>query len=191
MSPKTPTLFALAFLLTACGSTPPVHHYLLEAQAPTATALSTDLPRLGMGEITLPDYLNRPQITRRGTGGRLILSDSERWGEPLEDGFRRILAENLTRLLGDSKVALRPLPSGEEGVYRLTVDVNQFEAGPDQQVTLTAHWSLKLPNRPPLLRHSRWQIPIQGSDTTATQAAMNEALRRFALEISETLQKRP
>ncbi|WP_415037234.1 membrane integrity-associated transporter subunit PqiC, partial [Azonexus sp.] len=89
-------------LLSACASTPPNQFYLLEAAPTTATlnTASSTAPRLGIGTIVLPDYLNRPQIVLRDHGGRLLLRERERWAEPLEDGVRRTLGENLGQLLG-------------------------------------------------------------------------------------------
>ena len=99
---RTHLLLATALLTSACASSPPSQFYLLEAAPATATfsAASTTAPRLGIGAIVLPDYLNRPQIVLRDHGGRLLLRERERWAEPLEDGVRRTLGENLGQLLG-------------------------------------------------------------------------------------------
>lgn len=183
-------ILVLVTLLSACGSTTPVRHYVLEAQA-TSNPTPAEVPRLSLGEIVLPDYLNRSQIVRRETGGRLLLNDVERWAEPLADGFRRILAENLARQLGGDKVTLRPLPANEDSGYSLTIDVHQFEAGPDGQVTLTVHWSLRRGKQAPILRHNEWRIRLSGNDSTAIQTAMNEALRLLGEEIVRLVQKRP
>lgn len=183
-------ILVLAILFTACGSTPPVRHYVLEAQANLSPA-PAEAPRLSLGEVILPDYLNRAQIVRRETGGRLLLNDGERWAEPLADAFRRILAENLARQLGGDRVSLRPLPANEDSSYSLTIDVHQFEAGPDGHVTLTVHWSLRRGKQTPVLRHNEWRIRLSGDESTAIQTAMNEALRRFGEEIVHLVQKRP
>jgi ABC-type transport auxiliary lipoprotein component len=48
----------------------------------------------------LPPYLDRPQLVTRAGSNRMVLADFDSWAEPLQGLFARVLAKNLTLLLG-------------------------------------------------------------------------------------------
>lgn len=179
----------LPLLLAACASSPPVRHYLLEATA--VGELSTERARrtltLRIEHVQLADYLNRLPIVRRAGDGRLVFNDGERWAEPLELAFRRVLADNLDRLLGGNTVVPSPTPAATDSAYRLRVEVSQFDIGADRQAVLDARWSLRPANgKDGIVHHSRLLRPLTGSsqsDSAATVDALNRLLTDFALEV--------
>lgn len=173
-----------ALLLSACASTPESRYYLLSPLAIQAEKAVEPGARLGIGAISLPDYLNRPQLVVRGAGGRLIMRDGERWGEALEDSVRRVLGENLGRLLGPGKLVLLPAPSGISVTTRLQLELTAFDASADQEVQLTARWSLSRVSGATTLHESRIRIAMKSDDPAAMVTAMNEALLQLANEIA-------
>ena len=56
-------------------------------------------PVIGVGPITVPKYLDRPQIVTRSGRNQLALGEFDRWAEPLQDNVLRVLAENLAFLI--------------------------------------------------------------------------------------------
>jgi uncharacterized protein len=172
-----------ALLLSACAATPPSRHYLLSPLAmQTGTPAQPD-NRLGIGLISLPDYLNRTQLVVRGNGGRLLMRDGERWGEPLEDSVRRVLGENLGRLLGSGRLVFLPAPAGLTVTNRLQLEITAFDAGTDQELQLSARWSLSQISGTTSLHESHIKVALKADDASATVAAMNEALLQLAGEI--------
>src|SRR5215469_885734 len=69
---------------------------------------STSQLTLGVGPISFPDYLRRPEIVTLNSPNQIDLSSEKRWGEPLDKDFSRVLTENLTRLLNTQKVEKYP-----------------------------------------------------------------------------------
>jgi hypothetical protein len=173
-----------ALLLSACASTPPSRHYLLSPLAMQTSTSAEAEHRLGVGLISLPDYLNRSQLVVRGHGGRLLMRDGERWGEALEDSVRRVLGENLGRLLGVGRVVFLPAPAGLTVTNRLQMEITAFDAGTDQELQLSARWSLSQTSGTPRLHESHIKVALRGDDASATVAAMNEALLQLANEIA-------
>ena len=47
---------------------------------------------LGIGPIRFPAYLDREQIVTRTAQNRLDISENDRWAEPLEENFTRVLS---------------------------------------------------------------------------------------------------
>ena len=86
-------LLLLPLLLSACLSTPPSHYYLLSAHdgdQPTGVN-----PSVGIGPISLPEYLNRNSMVYRREDNQLQIAGYERWAEPLTDGILRVIGLNL------------------------------------------------------------------------------------------------
>ena len=56
----------LSLLLSACGSSPPVHYFSLNPIDSEFQPGADDAMLLGLGPLRLPDYLNRSQMVTRG-----------------------------------------------------------------------------------------------------------------------------
>jgi len=126
--------------LAACGESKPVHLYVLTAVAEkTGTPLAPGIP-IVVGPITLPKYLDRPQIVARIATNSLDQSEFEQWGGDLNDNVTRVLAANLSALLGTDRVLIYPPKAAAE--YQVTVDVTKFEQDVDGSVVLSAFWSI-------------------------------------------------
>ena len=70
---------------------------------------------IGIGPIRFPAYLDREQIVTRTAQNRLDISENDRWAEPLEENFTRVLSQNLgmhRRRSQDHPISLayRPAP---------------------------------------------------------------------------------
>ncbi len=144
---------------------------------------------LGIGPIRFPEYLDRLQIVGRANGNRLTLAEFHRWAEPLESGFSRVLAENLSALLSTDRVLLFPWKSTERIDYRITVDVVRFDGGPGERISLVTRWAVFGPDGNELIpfRGSRVVVPMNGAGYESLIGAMSQAVGDFSLEIASAL----
>ena len=111
----------LLLLLNACSSTPQSNYYLLNAKA---TEVSTPCHcSIGVGPVTVAEYLNRPQITIAGEPGQLQIEQFQRWGEPLHNNIERVLVENLATLTDSAKVVVHPWRQDQQPRYAVTVNI--------------------------------------------------------------------
>jgi len=183
---------ALLVLSGCLGSTPPTQFYLVPPLSapdtpPPASAGRRDLT-LGVGPVTIPPYLDRPQIVTRTSRAKLALADFDQWAGPLSDTIPRVLAENLSLLVPTERVILHPWPRTIDPDYQVTVDVQQFDRGPGNQVVLAARWSLlDRDGKELVLRTSRINQAASGADYEATVTAMGQALDTLAQDIATTL----
>ena len=88
------TLGALAagLALAGCADGQPTRFYTLSPlEASPCGASPTTMPDLtvGVGPVTLPTYLDRPQLVTRAGGNRMVLADFDSWVEPLPGMFAR------------------------------------------------------------------------------------------------------
>jgi len=124
-------VFVLSFL--GCGTSQPSHFYLLRALSPTSDLSGTKQSSLsiGLGPVTFPEYLNRPQIVTKAGAHEVELAEFHKWAEPLKENVVNVLQENLLALLSTDRIVRHPWKRrwtlvGEEGESRLIEKTSHF-----------------------------------------------------------------
>lgn len=135
----------LAALLGACASdTPAPRSLVLQAQSlPALSGLPAISASIVVDRVILPDYVKRNPLLERIAPGELNYRDSARWAEPMGEALPRVLADDLSALLGRSVTLtkLRPQANAADPAWLLWLDVRRLEADAQGQVLLEAHWS--------------------------------------------------
>src|SRR5476651_2063711 len=90
-------LLTVALILSALGgcSDKPTRLYVLTADVANPGAASAQGIPIGVGPVTLPKYLDRPQVVTRTASNSLNQADLDQWGGNLADNITRVLATNL------------------------------------------------------------------------------------------------
>jgi len=182
-----------AVVAGGCATSPPSEFYLMtplpEADAPHDKGGSRGGPALGVGPVTLPAYLDRQEVVTRASPNALRVAEFNRWAEPLEDNFRRVLAMNLGVLAATDSVSVYPWPRSAPVDYQVTVDVDRFDAGANGQVVLVARWQLLVGDGGRVLRSGRTVVtePAATSDYEALAGAMSTAVATLAREIAAAI----
>lgn len=189
----TTQLYRILFIIlagatAACSSTPAAHFYLLSALedgAPVTPAVN-EQQLIGIGPVRLPKYLDRPNIVTRTTQTEMYLSGVHRWAEPLQDNFARVLAENLSRLLGTDKVSIEPSANRLLLDYRVSINVSQFDAGGEGDARLIALWSIHDKDGTALVVAQKSEITLPLS-RPATYAGIVDVLSKATGELSREI----
>ena len=144
---------------------------------------------VGVGPVTLPPYLDRPQLVTRAGGNRVVLADIDSWVEPLEGMFARVLGENLALLLGTDDVLMLPQRRDVTLDRQVEVDVTRFDVDAAGNAVLDARWWVYGRGGDKLLRSGRSTItePAQVGDYTAAAAALSRALGAMSREIAQAV----
>ncbi len=184
-------LVLLVLGLAACGTTHNYRYYTL-ASVPAvpdkAAADSGIVPHiLGIGPVTIPDYLDRPQIVLRTSRNELVFSETSRWAGSLANDSTRVLEENLDSMLTGDGIAVVSWRRGVPNDYRVAVQVSRFDAMAGGTVVLKAQWVIygKDGKGVLLLRESDISEPVLGSDEDSAVKAMGKALMRLSREIQQ------
>lgn len=184
---------ALALLLSGCGRTAMTRFYSLSA-LPAADTAPGDLrplrgKALGIGPVTLPDYLDRPQIVIRTSPNELRLAEFDKWAGTLKNDVPRIIAENLSVLLDSDQVFTFPWKSGLPIRYQVVIDIQRFDAQPGSRVDLQALWTVfENDGRTPVAtRKSAIRNPLARSDYAAVVQAESQALAALSRQIAAAL----
>lgn len=186
---------ALSAAVAGCAVTQPTNFYTLSpATGPNVSKRSADGLVIGLGPITLPQYLDRPDIVTREGANQMRLSEFSKWAEPLEPLLTRIMAEDLYAILDANDVI--PVPQrGDIPLDRVVeVDFSRFDADASGQVVLDARWRVYQGDNETLLASGRSQVTEQGApvpDFDAIVAAMSRALGQASEEIAKAIASPP
>jgi uncharacterized lipoprotein YmbA len=179
--------------LVGCASTQPSRFYVLSdlrsmETAPQAAAAGQDLA-VGIGPITVPKYLDRPQIATLASRHELNFAEFDRWAEPLDVTLARALAGHLSTLIPTEHVAVYPWARGAPIDYQVTVEVTHFVGQVGGAGVLMASWSIAQAEggAPVVSRRSRFTAQAAGQGYEAVVAAMSQTVAELGREIAETI----
>ncbi len=188
----TVLLFGLLLTAPACGwRTAPSQFYALGAMdGPAPPKGDGSGPRVSVGPVTIPDYLNRPQIVVREGEHRLVLDEYHRWGGSLEEEFLRILSENLGLLLGSEHVRAYS-EEFQRSDYQVSVSLQRFEGLAAGDAVLKASWAiLDAASRDLLMtREGFFRKPAARGNYASIVAAQSAALGALSREIAADILK--
>jgi len=130
-------------LLVGCSSSPTSHHYLLSPVTADSKVTSGEFcPAIGVGPVTLPDYVNRTQIVTRTSANELALGYLDLWAEPLTESVPRMIAENLSRLLCTKEIVFFPWRPSRVPDIRVEAEVLTMDGTLGGSVSLDVWWSV-------------------------------------------------
>jgi uncharacterized protein len=189
------TLAVSTLVMNGCSTGPPTRLYVLTSfpraeSAPPATGRREI--SIGIGPVELPQYVNRPQIVTGQQSSELQSAASAQWAEPLQDGFTRVLAENLSLLLATDRVAIFPWKTFVPE-YQVVVEVTHFLGQTGAEVSLVALWSiLNKDGREALVsKKSSFRESTGSSEYEALAAAMSRTVAALSRDIATALRALP
>ncbi len=186
------TAAAAGLLAVGCLGSSPTQAprlFVLDATQPAAGAAKLGVS-IGVGPISIPKRLDRPQILTRIADHEVQVAEFDQWAEPLDRSFARAVAENLARTLPTDRVAVYPWSHGAEPDWKIEIDVTRFEREADGSVTLAVRWRL-IDDRKRLTFHhgaSTFRENPGLSTTGALVAAMSRLVGALSGEIAATIQ---
>ncbi|MDP4650971.1 MAG: PqiC family protein [Haliea sp.] len=179
---------ATTLLLVACGTSPQHQHYVLSSNQQAAA--TGHAPSVGVGPITIPEYLNRNAMVYSEGGNRLHVASYERWAEPLPAGIQRVLGLNLSTGLNTQDIRPHPWRRDDLPDFAVQVSILALDAS-SSSAELVAEWRVTRRDSDVLLaqRISRWSTPVQGPDwqASATAAAYSTLLEKLSEEIANVI----
>lgn len=157
--------------------------------APTGLTASS-APIIGLGPIKLPEYLDRDEVVTRVGPNRLELSDQNRWAEPLDSNFKRVMAQDLTRSLGTHSITFYPWFGTTRVDYQVRIDVYRFETDPSANAQLVAHWQV-LDGSGKLLYAGDSNLSEQARPGEPVAAALSRTVDGLARQIASAIHSLP
>lgn len=179
---------AVALLLGACGSSPPVRYYSLEQIDVVAKPDAADSKIVGLGPFRVPNYLRRAQIVTRGSGADVNIDDFARWAEPLDQAVHGIVANNVDSLLADIIVVAFPYISTVDVNYVVVGRIDRFDVGADGDAVMIVQWGLVDSSRETRIAPQRHRYTARASDPDdpgSVARAMSDILTQLSHDIAK------
>ncbi len=140
----------VAVLAAGCASAPS-KFYTLNSTAKSDGKAGTNCA-IVVGPVSIPAEVDRPQFTVQVAPNRLAIDEFNRWAEPLNSNIARVVASDLSVLLGTPHVVAAPLANFDPA-YRVAIEVQRFESLPGKSVRIEAVW---------VVRKSAGGVPVSG-----------------------------
>lgn len=175
------------------GPQPKTRFYMLSSLASSGKAVQplATLPQvaLGIGPIRLPEYLDRRNIIVRNSRNEFELAEDSQWTEPMGDTVSRVLADNLSVLLGTYRITQFPWRSSMPVGYQLTIQVAQFDGVLGAQAVLRAHWQVFTGDGKKLLDsgYSVFGEKSEDKSIDALVTAQSRAAESFSREVAAAI----
>lgn len=128
------------------GTSAPTQFYMMDPVSPTsldpARVSKRPVVLVSLDPVEVPEYLNRPQIVTHLDRAEYQLDEFNRWMEPLGDNLTRVIAENLSEMLGADGIDILSMSGPFETDYTVTVQILRMDGKLGQGTVLVARWSL-------------------------------------------------
>lgn len=186
-------LCGFSVVMASCAASPSARFYTLAPLPATGVAPQQHAASysVSVSHISLPEFMDRPQLVLTLDANRVQLLENHRWAEPLKTAIPRILAENLSRMLGTDRVSWHPQSAAYRADYRVLADFQRFEASSDQVIVDTL-WTVRSGGTEPAKTgRSRIRERIDGAGYEAVAAAYSRALAAVGAEIAAAIRKEP
>jgi uncharacterized lipoprotein YmbA len=176
-----------------CGTSQPSHFYLLQALSPASGSSLTETKQsslsLGLGPLTFPQYLGRPQIVTKVSAHEVKLAEFHKWAEPLSENTSHVLAENLSALLSTDRIVPYPWKRSIAPDYQLSLAFIQFDGTQSQEAVLKVRWTLVKDDGKTVLQEktSQFSESLRGPDYEDLVEAMSRMLASFSQEIADAI----
>jgi uncharacterized protein len=190
--------FAGCVCLAGCvpiKRTPEARFFTLRPVAERLASAAPDDPGASVGvlPVSLPSFLERPQLVAWTGPGEVRIDEFVRWAEPLDASAQRVLADDLARLLPSDDVMRAPWPRAVAPRFRVRVELARFGPQPGEEVSLAGRFVVlaaqserALVSRDVELRRD----PGQG-DSGRVVEAMSALLADLAAQIANGIQTLP
>jgi uncharacterized lipoprotein YmbA len=132
-----------AAALAGCGSAPVERFYTLSSAAVPEPGTAPARYTVGIGPVTVPESVDRPQLVVRSGDNRMTILEHHRWVAPLKSEVPRVLAASLARELPEARIAAYPEHAALNADVRVSVDLRRFEASVGGEVVVESLWSVR------------------------------------------------
>lgn len=182
-----------AAALAGCSGTQARLYMLIPLTTGTTTTRRPDSRSVGVQPVVMPEYLDRSEIVAYAGPHELSANRDDRWAERLPTNVTRVLAENLSILLGTDHVYVLPSREPERPDYEVAVEFDRFERSASGESVLDAHWLVRDAASQKVVVRNRTRLAtrIPNDSYGALVASMNENLSNLSHDIAAVIANLP
>jgi uncharacterized protein len=150
---------------------------------------------VGVRAVDVAAYLRTKSFAVRSHANEVAFLDFARWGEPLDQGVARVLAENLRAGKNVARVALQPFRADDQRDFEVVVNITACEGTADGDVRFAATWRIPTPGGSATAAaegsYAATGLHWDGHDYGQLAARLSEALAGLSRDIAAALPKEP
>ncbi|BBO82706.1 lipoprotein [Desulfosarcina ovata subsp. sediminis] len=139
-------IFCLSIVACVGKVSAPTQFYMIDPVPPTSAhpvpVSGSMTVRVNLDPVEIPEYLNRPQIVTHLDRPEYQIDEFHRWLEPLRDNLTRVIAENLSEMLGTEGIDVLSMSLPVETDFSVVVQILRLDGKIGQFMVLVARWSL-------------------------------------------------
>ncbi len=168
----------------AAGCAAPDRYYLLSPEGlPQEAAVSGGT--LGLGPVTIPDYVDRPEVVFQRGANRFEVPANHLWMGSLKENVTGVLAANLSGRMPATAVRVYPW-SGTRPAVTVAVDLQRFHSVSGGDALLEAIWHVS--GDAAGTHRASFEEPLAGDGYDGIVAAESRLLARLAEAIAVSLE---
>jgi uncharacterized lipoprotein YmbA len=160
------------------------------AERPASPASNATGPGIvGVLPVSLPGFLERPQLVAWSAPGEVRIDEFLRWAEPIDASVPRVLTEDLETLLPSHRVIRSPWARSTTVQCRVRAELVRFGLQPGGEVALSGRFVV-LPGqseRPLLSRDVELRRDPGRADPGRAVEAMSALVADLAVEIAKAI----
>ena len=186
-------LFVFTLIMAGCATSQPARFYTLNGMSKSDNASQAATGKketIGVGPVSIPDSLDRPQIVTLSGENEVRIAEFDRWSGSCRDEIARVMTENLSVLLPSQRVVSYAWGRRVSLNRQITVDILRLDGVLGKSVILKANWAILEENgtKTNLVRRSDISEPVNGGDYAGFIAAQSRALGVLSREIAAAVQ---
>ncbi len=185
-------LLGLLLSVSACSTTGVKSQYysLYARQASPAGLEAVVAEPMGIGPVQLPGQLQRKQILSYSAGQQVKLASHALWAEDLDTLISRVLAQDVSILLGNPHVLSYPWGVQKRPSTRVAITILELGGPLGGDISLEARWQLLGADGEERLPGSaRLSKQTQDASYECYVRTINELLSELAREVATTLER--
>jgi len=195
-------ILILFLLLSLAGcisvsSSPSSRFYALESAKEPGAALaganSLSNVVIGIGPVTLPEYLNRPQIVTKNKNNTVEFAQFDRWTDTLDQEIIRVMAKNFSLFLPQANTQIYPWNSIIPVKYQVIMEVIQLDCKLDGDADMLVQWSVIGAQEKKMLltKRSEYRQSLETHDYPGLVQALSLISESLGREIAQALTQLP
>jgi uncharacterized lipoprotein YmbA len=174
-------------LLGGCSTSPKANFYTLDPTTLTRTDAPVQVAVL-VGPVSVPEFVDRPQIVTRAAGNEVEIDEFARWAAPLRVDIARVMAADLSSLLGSDLVSSSDAGWDTDKVWRVRVNIVRFDSALGDAVTIETLWAVRPPGKTDFVAgRSLKREAVDGKGYPALVAAHDRALAAVSKDIATAI----
>lgn len=146
---------------------------------------------VGVRAVDLAAYLRTRSFAIRSHANEVTFLDFARWGEPLDQGIARVLAENLQSFGNVARISTQPDRADEQRDFEIGVRVTACEGTAAGDVRFAAMWRITVPGGSGATvaegSYTASELRWDGHDHGQLAAKLSEALAGLSRDIAAAL----